>query len=54
MHDFWNFVLHNCILIFDALQVYLKLQVTKLKNKEVTANHKVGVNPKPLKNCFQP
>ena len=39
--DFWNFVLHNCILVFDAKQVYLKLQVTNLKNKEVT------VNPKP-------
>ena len=34
MKDFWNFD-------FDAEQVYLKLQVTNLKNKEVT------VNPKP-------
>ena len=25
--DFRNFVLHNCILVFDAEQVYLKLQV---------------------------
>ena len=41
MKDFWNFVPHNCILVFDAEQVYLKLQVTNLKNKEVT------VNPKP-------
>ena len=41
MKDFWNFVLHNCILNFDAEQVYSKLQVTHLKNNEVT------VNPKP-------
>ena len=32
-----NFVLHNCILVFDAehWQVYLELQVTNLKNKEL-------------------
>ena len=41
MKDFRNFVLDNCILVFDAEQVYLKLQATNLKNKEVT------VNPKP-------
>ena len=41
MKDFWNFVLGNCIFVFDAEQVYLKLQATNLKNKEVT------VNPKP-------
>ena len=41
MKDFWNFVLDKCILDFDAEQVYLKLQVTNLKNNEVT------VNPKP-------
>ena len=41
MKDFRNFVLDNCILDFDAEQVYLKLQVINLKNKEVT------VNPKP-------
>ena len=41
MKDFRNFVLDNCILNYDAEQVYLKLQVTNLKNKEVT------VNPKP-------
>ena len=41
MKDFRNFVLDNCILIFDAEQVYLKLQVMSLKNKEVT------INPKP-------
>ena len=41
MKDFRNFVLDNCILDFDAEQVYLKLQVTNLKNNEVT------VNPKP-------
>ena len=39
--DFSNFVLHNCILVFDAEQVYSKLQVTNLKNKDVR------VNPKP-------
>ena len=36
-----NFVLPKCILVFDAKQVYLKLQIINLKNKEVT------VNPKP-------
>ena len=41
MKDFRNFVLDNCILDFDAEQVYLKPQVINLKNKEVT------VNPKP-------
>ena len=41
MEDFRNFVLDDCILDFDTEQVYLKLQVTNLKNKEVT------VNPKP-------
>ena len=38
--DFRNFVLDNCILDFDAEQVYLQPQVTNLKNKEVTANSK--------------
>ena len=33
-----HFVLHNCILVFDYEQVYFKLQVTNLKNKEVTVN----------------
>ena len=32
MKDFRNFVLHNCILVFDAEQVYLKPQVINLKN----------------------
>ena len=41
MKDFWIFVLHICILVFDAEQVCLKLQVTNLENKEVT------VKPKP-------
>ena len=41
MKNFRNFVLHHCILDFDADQVYSKLQVTNLKNNEVT------VNPKP-------
>ena len=51
MQDFPNFVLHNCILIYDAEQVDLKLQLEAIdfKNKEVTANPK----PKTLeKNCF--
>ena len=57
MKDFRNFVLHNCILVFDAEQVYFKRQVTNLKNKEVTVNSKpqtlgkIGfsktLNPKP-------
>ena len=41
MKDFRNFFLHNCILVFEAAQVCLKLQVTNLKDKKVT------VNPKP-------
>ena len=40
MNYFWNFVLDNFILVFDAEQVYLKLQATNLKNKEVTVNSK--------------
>ena len=40
MKDFQNFVLDNCILDFDAEQVYFKLQVTNLKNNEVTVNPK--------------
>ena len=40
MKDFRNFVLDNCILDFDAEQVYLKPQVTNLKNNEVTVNPK--------------
>ena len=40
MKDFRNFVLDNCILDFDAEQVYLKPQVINLKNKEVTGNPK--------------
>ena len=55
MKDFRNFVLDNCILDFDAEQVYLEPQVTNLKNKEVTANPKPQTlkkswffeNPKP-------
>ena len=38
--DFRNFVIYNCILVFDAEQVYLKLQGTNVNNKEVTANPK--------------
>ena len=40
MKEFRNFVLDNCILVFDAEQVYLKLRATNLKNKEVTVNPK--------------
>ena len=40
MKIFRNFVLDNCILVFDAEQVYSKLQATNLKNKEVKANPK--------------
>ena len=55
MKDFRNFVLDNCILDFDAEQVYLKLQVTNLKNNKVTVNPKTQTlekiwffeNPKP-------
>ena len=55
MKDFRNFVLDKCILDFDAEQVYLKLQVTNLKNNEVTVNPKTQTlekiwffeNPKP-------
>ena len=38
--DFQSFVLHNCFLVFDDEQVYLKLQVINLKNKEVTVKQK--------------
>ena len=40
VQEFRNFVLHNWILNFDAEQVYPKLQVTNVKNKEVTAKPK--------------
>ena len=40
MKDIRNFVLQNFLLVFDAEQVYLKLQVTNLNNEEVTVNHK--------------
>ena len=47
MKDFQNFVLDNCILDFDAEQVYFKLQVTNLKNNEVTVYPKPQLaNPK--------
>ena len=32
MKDFRNFVIDNCILVFDTEQVYLKLEATNLKN----------------------
>ena len=38
MQDFQKSVLHNSIVNFDTEQVYLKPQVTSVKNKEVTAN----------------
>ena len=37
MKNSWNFIQFNCIIVFDAEQVYLALQATNLKNKEVTA-----------------
>ena len=40
MEDFRNFIQNNCILVFDAEQVYFKLQTTNLKNKEITVNPK--------------
>ena len=48
MQDFRNFVLHSCIPIFDAEQVYLKPEITNFKNKEATANPK----PKTYKKLF--
>ena len=48
MKDFRNFVSDNCILVFDTEQVYLKLQITNLKNKKVTANPK----PQTLEKLF--
>ena len=50
MKDFRNFVPDNCILDFDAEQVYVKPQVINLKNKEVTAQtlEKIALKlPKP-------
>ena len=40
MHDFRNFVLNNCIVIFDVEHVCLNLQVPNFKNKQVTAKPK--------------
>ena len=40
MQDSRTFVLLKCIVIFDAEQVYWKLQVTNFDNKEVTAKSK--------------
>ena len=40
IHKFRNYIVDNCILIFDAEQVCLKLQVTKFTNKEATAKPK--------------
>ena len=52
MKDFRDFVLDTCILVFDAEQVYLKLQATNLKNKEVTVNPKVGPQPQTLEKSW--
>ena len=41
MKDFWDLVLHKCIVLFDAEQVNSKLKNTNFKIKEVT----VTVNP---------
>ena len=40
MRDIRDFVLHVSVVIFDAEQVYVELQITNFKNKEVTANLK--------------
>ena len=40
MQDCENFVIHNCLVIFDTEQNYLKLLVTYFKNKEVTTSPK--------------
>ena len=53
MKDLGNFILDKCILIFDAEQVYFKLQATNLKHKTLNPKpqQKVGfskiLNPKP-------
>ena len=43
-------IIFYCIAIFDAGQVYVKIQVTNFKNKEFTANPKLKTlqHPKPL------
>ena len=50
LKDFRNFVLHNCILVFDTEQVYFKVQVIKLKNKEVTVYPKTQTLEKKFEN----
>ena len=52
MKDFRNFVLDNCILIFDAGQVFLKLQAN-LKNKEAAVKPKPQTLEKNLNWCFE-
>ena len=39
--NFRNSVLRNCVLVFDAKQVFLNLQVINLKNNEVPVNPKL-------------
>ena len=46
MQDFRNFVLHRCIVNFDADQVYLKLRVTNVINKDSLGLQQT-LNPKP-------
>ena len=40
VQEFWNLELHCCILNVETWQVYIKLQVTNVKNKKVTVNQK--------------
>ena len=48
--DFLNFDLQNCIVIFDAEQVYLRLHNTNVKNSlEITWSFE---NPKPYTPCL--
>ena len=58
MHDFRNFILHNCDLNFDAEQVHLiKTPISRIRKLQQTLNPKVGaqtleknglsLNPKP-------
>ena len=43
-----NFILHNCIIIFDTVQFYWKLWITNFMNKEVIANPE----PQTLEKCW--
>ena len=48
--NFWKFILHDCILIFDAEQVYLKHQVTNSRIK--LQQTLIPANPNPNPYCF--